>query len=161
KAWRWPLHRPIVKAALDAGLRVRAANLSRADARRIASQDTKEAVDPDLLRDMMEGHCGAIPETAAAGMVRAQGARDAAMAHALEEARPPAVLIAGNGHVRRDRGVPRYLPADAQALSVGFLETRAGESDPRAYVQGAKGELLYDYAWFTAPQPRADPCEAM
>jgi hypothetical protein len=71
------------------------------------------------------------------------------------------VLIAGNGHVRLDQGVPLYLPPNAALASVGFLETRPGEKDPRGYARGRNGEPSYDYVWFTSPQARPDPCEAM
>lgn len=164
KAWRWPLHRPIVEASLRAGHAVRAANLSRADARRVVLSGRAEGVtlpawpaedEARLRRQIEESHCGALPAKMVPAMTLAQRARDAALARALASAPGPAVLIAGNGHVRRDLGVPRYLPEQATTLSVGFVETRAREADPRGYDPGA-----YDYAWFTAPQPRADPCEA-
>jgi uncharacterized iron-regulated protein len=175
--WKWPLHRPLLEAALDAPVQVRAANLSPADTRRIARagklgpQDV--ALDAALSRAdwtaqreaalravIIDGHCGALPEKIAPAMALAQRARDATLALALAEAPGNAVLIAGNGHVRRDLGVPLYLPGGATFLSVAFLETQPGEADPRAYVAGANGESMYDFVWFTAPQPRPDPCEA-
>ena len=173
--WRWPLHRPVVQAALDAGLDVRAANLSREQTRRIAAGGGAEAVPPALratldgarwggadeaaLRaEILEAHCGALPDRVAAPMALAQRARDAALAAALRSAPGPAILIAGNGHVRRDRGVPRYLPDPSGAVSVGFLETQEGADDPRA-AAGAPEAPIYDFVWFTAPQPRPDPCE--
>ena len=164
KAWGWPLHRPLLEAALRAGHAVRAANLSRADARRIVQSGRVEGAalpawpaeaEARLRREIEDAHCGALPAKMAPAMALAQRARDAAMAQALASAAGPAVLIAGNGHVRRDLGVPRYLPAGAGVLSVGFLEVRAGEADPGAYAPQA-----YDYAWFTLPQSRPDPCEA-
>jgi uncharacterized iron-regulated protein len=94
-------------------------------------------------------------------MALTQRARDAAIALAISSARGATLLIAGNGHVRRDLGVPLYLPPGENALSVGFLETRAAETDPRGYAHGAGSEASYDYIWFTAPHPRPDPCEAL
>lgn len=164
KAWRWPLHRPIVAAALRAGHAVRAANLSRADARRIVQAGQAEGValpawpaeaEARMRREIEDSHCGALPAKLVPAMALAQRARDAVLAAALAGAPGGAVLIAGNGHVRRDLGVPHYLPPGASVLSLGLVETRAGETDPRAYDPGA-----YDYVWFTAPQPRPDPCEA-
>ena len=176
-AWKWPLHRPLVEAALAASVQVRAANLSAADARRIARagklgpedaalDGALSAADWTALRetalraDILDGHCGALPERVAPAMALSQRARDAAIATALAAAAGSAVLIAGNGHVRRDLGAPLYLPRGATFLSVGFLETQPGEADPRDYLRGANGEAKYDYLWFTAPQPRPDPCEA-
>jgi uncharacterized iron-regulated protein len=178
KAWRWPLHRPLVATALAAQMPVRAANLSTADARRIAKAGALGAEDAPLMevlaraewseaRDramrsaIIDSHCGMLPERAAPGMALAQRARDAAIAQVLAGSGGPAVLIAGNGHVRRDLGVPLYLPTDATVMSVGFLETKPGESDPRTYAVGAGGMAAYDYVWFTAPHQRPDPCNGM
>jgi len=62
-----------------------------------------------------------------------------------------AVLLAGNGHVRSDVGVPRWLPAPARerTLSIGLLEL-GGSDDGR-----------YDIIMTTSAQTRADPCEAL
>ena len=178
ESWKWPLHKPLVEAALSESHPVRAANLSRADARGIvtagalaprdaalaavlANSDWPPARDAALREEIFESHCGMLPEKMMPGMALAQRARDAAMAHALAQAAGSAVLIAGNGHVRLDQGVPLYLPKGAALLSVGFLETRQGEADPRAYARGRDGERSYDYVWFTSPQARPDPCEAL
>jgi uncharacterized iron-regulated protein len=176
--WNWPLHRPLVAAALTAKYPVRAANLAEAETRRIAKAgalgpadaalagalakaDWSAAREKALREDVFESHCGALPEKFAPAMALAQRARDAALALALAAAPGGAVLVAGNGHVRRDLGVPLYLPREASVASVGFLETRAAKSDPRAYARSAAGEQTYDFVWFTAPQPRPDPCEAL
>jgi uncharacterized iron-regulated protein len=177
KAWRWPLHRPLVDTALAARMPVRAANLSNADTRRIAMAgvlgaddaslmeilaraDWSEARDRSMSTAIVDGHCGALPARAVPAMALAQRARDAAIAQAVSASGEAVVLIAGNGHVRRDLGVPAYLPRDAAVLSVGLLETRPGETDPRDYARGADGGAAYDIVWFTAPHPRPDPCEA-
>jgi hypothetical protein len=49
--------------------------------------------------------------------------------------------------------VPLYLPDGA--LSVGFLEAGPGQADLADH-----GPLPYDFAWFTEPAQRPDPCEA-
>ena len=61
-----------------------------------------------------------------------------------------AVLLAGNGHVRTDAGVPRWLsPATRQrTLAVGLVE-----ADDAA-------RLPFDQTRLTPTQPREDPCEA-
>jgi len=176
-AWKWPLHRPLVDAALAAPARVRAANLSAADARRIAKtgklgpehaalDGALSAADWTALRetalraDILDGHCGALPERVAPAMALAQRARDAAIANALAGAGGSAVLIAGNGHVRRDLAVPLYLPLGATVISVGLVETQSEQPDPRHYVPGPNGEPKYDFIWFSAPHPRPDPCDA-
>jgi uncharacterized iron-regulated protein len=176
--WNGPLYKPLLESALAAGHPVRAANLSTADTRRIARagalgtgdkalaaalerSDWTALREQEMRREIFESHCGALPERLAPAMVLAQRARDATLALALAEASGSAVLIAGNGHVRRDVGVPLYLPAGSPVLSVGFVETRDDEPDPRGYARGVAGEVAYDYVWFTSPQARPDPCQAL
>jgi uncharacterized iron-regulated protein len=99
-----------------------------------------------LERDIIDGHCGQRPEDKRlAGMVEAQRARDARMAASLKGS---AVLIAGAGHARRDRGVPLYL-ASADVISIAFQEV--GDATPDYRGQ-------FDYVWFTTAAPRKDPC---
>jgi uncharacterized iron-regulated protein len=86
------------------------------------------------------------------------------LAEALLDPGPDgAVLIAGDGHVRRDLVVPAYLRAarpGESILSVGLLEVEVGKSDPEAYLaDSAGGELQYDFVRFTPRWDRADPCE--
>jgi uncharacterized iron-regulated protein len=90
----------------------------------------------------------------------AQRARDAAMFDTLrmvQKNQEPAILLAGNGHVRLDYGVPslirQHLP-DASYVSVGFIEEGQDLSD------AANEEDLYDYLWIVPAISRNDPCEA-
>ncbi|MDH4094512.1 MAG: ChaN family lipoprotein [Betaproteobacteria bacterium] len=161
-AWRWPDYAPLVTLALEHGLPIVAANLSRAEARAIVRDPARSGLAaPDapvraaLERDIVEGHCGQRPERLE-GMVEAQRARDAALARALA-AHPAAVLITGSGHARRDRGVPLYLPAAARVLSVAFVEVDDEQRAPQDYA----GVASYDYAWFTARAARKDPCAGL
>ena len=182
KGWDWPLHRPLFDAALAGGATVVGGNLSRAEAsqvvrggvaqapmelqRWLAGPDVIGGADPALplawtaaqdaeLRHQVDvGHCGALPPAMIAPMALAQRARDAALAVAMTAAPPGVrvVLIAGNGHVRRDIGVPHYLAA-ARAdgiVSIAFLERG---SDGATVADGP-----YDEAWFTALVERPDPC---
>jgi uncharacterized iron-regulated protein len=161
KNWNWDFYRPLVETALRHRMPLRAANLSRAKAAAIARQPAPAAFDAPwsaqketLLREtIFEGHCRALPERLMPGMAAAQRARDRALAAALADAPGDgAVLIAGNGHVRRDLGVPLYLPRPC--LSLGLLEVEAGKSDPPDYV------LPFDFVWFTPRAKREDPCNA-
>jgi uncharacterized iron-regulated protein len=113
----------------------------------------QEAALEDEIRD---GHCGKLPPALLPRFAKAQRLRDAAMALALvrDATADGAVLIAGNGHVRRDRGVPAYLPA-GESVSVGFVEAATGE-DRAAVARQARG--TYDYVWVTQAIARADPC---
>lgn len=155
KGWNWAFYRPIVETALRHGMPLRAANLSRAAARRVA-QGTQDVALPawpasrerELQDYIFEGHCRALPQSAMPGMTAAQRARDLTLARALHGAPVDgAILIAGNAHVRRDFGVPVYLPGES-VFSVGLLE-----APPEA-------PALYDFVWVTAAAKRPDPCEA-
>lgn len=161
QGWHWPHYLPVLALALQHDLPVLAANLSRADARLIMREglqahgfdaDVPTDIAQALTHDIMEGHCGALPQDVARRMVLAQVARDQFMARLLvqegQEGAQGAVLLAGNGHVRRDVGVPRWLPPALQsrALSVGLLE----QGDPSA--------SRYDVALSTPVQPRNNPC---
>jgi uncharacterized iron-regulated protein len=170
QAWDWPLYIPLIELALLHNLPLRAANLPRNQARRLVrggwaevfSAEQQDALGlsgavPAALqaaqeREVDHGHCGALPSPVLPGMARAQMARDAVMAAVLREAlqtRPGqgAVLIAGNGHVRRDLGVPQWLAAlPAQQLwVVGFVEA--------APIPG-----IYDHVVQSEVAARSDPC---
>ena len=156
KGWNWPLYRPLVEFALEHGWPIAAANLSRSEARAVVADPTRSGLSPAapavqaaLERDIVEGHCGNAPDPRRlAGMVEAQRARDARMASVIRGRR--SVLIAGNGHARRDRGVPLYLAA-TDVLSIAFTEV--DEGSPQDYDAAS-----YDYLWFTPRAAREDPC---
>ncbi len=101
----------------------------------------------------MEAHCGALPEDMLPGMVEAQRLRDARFAattlDALEQSGGPVVVITGNGHARRDWGMPAYLSVaapDVEVFSLGQVE------------EIAPPDGLYD-AWLITPAAeREDPC---
>ena len=88
-------------------------------------------------------------------MVEAQRLRDATLAEAVLAERAavpgrPVVLITGNGHARRDRGVPALLARAAvglEVLTIGQLES-APEAPPP-----------FDLWLVTAPAERSDPCD--
>ena len=170
KAWRWPLHQPLVDAALAGNAAITGGNLPRDTIRAVVREGTvppalKPLLDapgwtPDQQRateaDIAQGHCGALPDKQIAPMALAQRVRDASLAQAMLAA--PAgervVLIAGNGHVRRDRGVPHYLRVagvpDTAIVAVAFVEDE-GDSTPAN---------AFDRLQATAREPRPDPCEA-
>ena len=160
--WAWPLYRPFIALALEYRLPLIAANVSRADARRVSQEGLSatgfEAGVPAGIVAYQTGtilasHCGMLNEAQARRMASAQIARDQFMARLLNEhSARGAVLLAGNGHVRNDVGVPAWLsPALRQrSVGIGLLET------------GETGAEAYDLVIATsAPAARADPCEGM
>lgn len=172
KGWNWPLYEPLVAFAVAQGWPLLAANLSRAEARKVMADPRLAShlptPDPALLaaleRDMVDGHCGhRMDAKLTAGMVNAQRARDARMAEVLDRAPGGrTVLIAGNGHVRRDRGVPLYI-SRGNAVVVGFVEVLPAAFAPGEYLAGGSfaGTGSYDYVWFTPRFVREDPCAAL
>ncbi len=164
EGWDWPLYRPLVEFARARGWPLVAANLSRPEARAIVADLTRSglpAADASLKNaletDIAESHCRQRPDPERlTGMVEAQRARDARLARSLEP-HEKTVLVTGNGHARRDRGAPVYLPGE-DVLSIGLLEVREGEADPRAYLDGFATAASFDYLWFTPRAARKDPC---
>jgi uncharacterized iron-regulated protein len=161
QGWHWPFYRPYVALAIEYRLPIVAANVSRADARRVISEGLLAlGFDPDVPPDVavgqaneiVDGHCGQLDAADARRLVPAQVARDQFMARMIERAGPRAVvLLAGNGHVRSDIGVPRWLkPATRErSISIGLLESPASVESMR-----------FDRVLSTPEQPRADPCAA-
>lgn len=159
--WQWPLYRPFIELAFEFALPLVAGNVSRADTRRIVSQGLaaggfEAKVPPDIAdkqaRAIVAGHCGQLDEPTARRLMLAQVARDQFMARQLAaHAGRGAVLLAGNGHVRRDIGVPRWLPPALQprSISIGLLEA------------GQEGATAYDVALDTPAASRPDPCAAL
>ena len=161
QGWDWALYRPYLALALQHHLPIVAANVSRADTRRVGQngllalgfEATVPAdIDTAQAQAIAGSHCGMLDAAQAQRMVGAQVARDQFMARLLEaNAAPGALLLAGNGHVRTDIGVPRWLsPATrARSVAIGLLEP------------GDDTASAYDAAFTTAAQPRPDPCEGM
>ncbi|NGZ86642.1 ChaN family lipoprotein [Duganella sp. SAP-35] len=166
--WDWQLYYPVIQLALTYQLPLVAANLSRADASRVVRDGVRATFDPKSIQDyhldqplpadirsaqqqeIVVGHCNMLPEMMVGGMVDAQVARDIWMAKIVREQRPrDVVLIAGNGHVRKDIGVARWINQTAPTLtvrSIGFIEN--GDNGGR-----------YDSVQTVAPQQRSDPCK--
>jgi len=162
----------VIAWALRHGLPVLGANLANAQTASIARGQPHELAqaqpagwtdsdESSQRREISDAHCGVLPASVVPAMARAQRARDATMAGALQRAlvahRLPVVLLAGNGHVRRDLGVPRYLTGSGHAgplLTVGFIE-RPASSAPTVTADPSG---LYDWRVLTAAQARPDPC---
>lgn len=161
--WPWPVYGPVVMTAVRAGVPVFGGNLPRAE---MAAAMNHTALDQLLDRDALleqqanirKGHCDLLPEAQIAPMTRIQIARDQSMAltatSALKRGQT-VLLVAGNEHVRRDLGVPRFLPA-RQAFRV--VQSRAQPNtleDPVATTSQA------DLLWTSPPQPPRDHCAEM
>ena len=161
--WTWDFYRPYLLLALQYRLPIVAANVSRGDARGVMQQGLSAGgfsaeVPGDIVAahadDIVRSHCGQINPTQAGRMALAQVARDQFMARQVDAfAARGVVLLAGNGHVRKDIGVPRWLGPAAQgrATAVAYLET-----DDTAPTTAAFDEVIAIPA-----QTREDPCNNM
>ena len=101
----------------------------------------------ELRRVIHSSHCGQLPDTQLAGMLSIQQQRDVRMGQALRDAPTPALLLAGNYHVRQDLGIPLHLEGMTPVV-VRLHE--AGEPLPRADQA--------DYLWLTPAAPEQDHC---
>lgn len=157
--WPWPVYGPVVMAAVRAGVPVIGGNLPRAQMRNAMGDAQLDAlVSAGALQRQRDGirdsHCGLLPESQIAPMTRIQLARDQAMAQTAVQAAIPGktvLLVAGNGHVRRDLGVPLHLPAD---LAHQVVMAQAGTSNEAS-------PLPADAVWHTPALPPKDHCEAL
>jgi uncharacterized iron-regulated protein len=168
KGWKWPLYAPVVTLALKHGLPVGAANLSRAQMGAVMA-GSRPSPEPEhwgakeraaLLQEVREGHCNLMPEDQLPAMAAAQRARDDEMARAMiaEHQRTglPVVLLAGNGHLRRDLAVPVWLRQRApqsRIVSVAILE----QGSPQTFEPAA----VYDAVSWVPAEDRPDPCVAL
>jgi len=172
-------YRPVFDSVIRAGFRIYPANITRnmltgivmrhgADipeetSRILSTTVFTPELNEEMQKDIIEAHCDMLDAAQATPMVQAQRIRDATMAASLlHSGSGPVILIAGNGHVRRDSGVPRYLLSQDEAadiVSVAMVEVIEDQDEISAYA-GDWGDdgLPFDYVWFTARADREDPC---
>ena len=120
------------------------------------------------LAEIEASHCGMIPKAAHPAMAIAQRFRDATMADtvlAAVNAHGNAVLIAGNGHVRADRGVAWYLKRrapDLKIVTVLFQEVDDARLTSASIAPLTSDSAVADYI-VLAPHPdrEKDPCDGM
>lgn len=178
----WPPFReyqPVFDAAFAGKLPIAAGNVSQADAKALVKQGISAfptervaalrldraypaELEQSLLAELRASHCGHLPDKYLAPMALAQHARDAQLAQVLARvgAKDGAVLIAGAGHARLDRGVPYYLrleAPDSSVMSLAFREVRSDQNEPGRY---AGDEGPFDFVWFTPRASDEDPCAA-
>ncbi len=169
----WPdfsFYEPVIEAAR--ATRIFGMAVPRADLGAVFDVGAATAFGPDAARFGLDqplpedeqatreeaqfaAHCDALPREMLPGMVDAQRFRDAAFARsilqALEETGGPVAVIAGNGHVRKDWGIPVYLShaaPEVTVLSVGQIEDQ--DTPPV--------DAPYDLWILSAPAERDDPC---
>ena len=186
--WRnsgWPsadIFYPLFDSVLGAKLPVVAGDAPRDRVRALTRQgasalpdDDRALLDmsaamPKSLRDALtkkieSSYCELMPAAALEGTNAGQRYRDAHMAKTLikaAEQHGSAILLAGNDHVRRDRGVPWYLgqlAPEKKVVTVMLREEEVGWNNPQDYLPfDPHGHLAADYVLFTPAHDRPDYC---
>jgi uncharacterized iron-regulated protein len=174
--WQYETYYQVVfDSVIRAGYKIYPANLDRHTLKKTLMHDKKNlSVETrhilsqtrlaprqyaELQDDIIRSHCGMLDNDTVDSMVKMQRIRDATMAVSLLKSKADLkVLIAGVGHVRKDRGVPLYLYAgekDISVISVAPLEVEKDHNDIAAYAMHWEGgHLPFDYVWFTARAKR-------
>ncbi|WP_209506432.1 MULTISPECIES: ChaN family lipoprotein [unclassified Ruegeria] len=167
----WPplrLYYPVFKAS---GVPVYGAMVPRAAARAAMERGAATALGADAARygltvpltpeeqeareaDQMAAHCDALPPEMLPQMVAIQRLRDAVLARAvmraMEETGGPVAVITGNGHARKDRGIPTFL----ERLQPGWKVVSVGQSEDDI-IDGD-----FDIVIDSPTVEREDPCAA-
>jgi uncharacterized iron-regulated protein len=167
QGWNWGMYKPLIDLALKYELPLVAANLSNQQVKAVMQSGFPAVFDEQTIKAykldqplpqpwldnqrkiMAQSHCNALSADMTDAMVNAQAARDVMFAKLMQEYEVGgAVLIAGNGHVRRDLGVYQWLPADlaSRVKIAGYVEP-AGVNT-----------VLYDIMRVVNEHKRADPC---
>ena len=166
----WSLYRPIFEVVVAAHLKIVATGLSHDLARKVVREGPgslpeeiaervkllplEPAAATSLDEEIKASHCGMLPDAMVPPMSIAQRVKDALMASMMQTNATPdgAVLIAGNGHVRSDRGVPIYLRKPS--ITIGFVEVDRS-SDASSYAGDEPARFLV----FTPRVDDDDPCK--
>lgn len=181
EAWAWPLHEPVFRAALSQGMALHGGNLVRGQSMQLFKKG--ESTLPEKLQGLLsraplaepslqalnkalvEGHCGQLPEAMLEPMRLVQRATDLALLVTATDD-TPAIVIAGNGHVRKDFGIPSLIPAfqkPVRLVTVGFVEAELSvdkaSMNAAAGVRNDPAWAIYDYVWITPAAEREDPCK--
>lgn len=167
KGWDWGMYKPLITLALKYELPLVAANLSSQQVKAVMQSGFSAVFDAQTIKAykldqplpqpwldnqrkmIAQSHCNALPAAATDSMVKAQASRDVMFAKLMGQyASGGAVLIAGNGHVRRDLGVYQWLPADlaSRVKIAGYVEPAGVDT------------LIYDIMRVINEHKRADPC---
>lgn len=180
----WASYTPIAEAGLASELPFIAGGLDRTEIMALA-RSKPGVIDPtsssrfglefkfpkalfeDLLKELEVSHCNLMPKEALMPMVTVQRARDGAMSRALlSTGSQGAVLIAGKGHVRKDRAVPyvmRLLESGINAdaiLSIGLVGVKPNAAVFNDYLNGGNS-FPFDYVVFTDRAKPVDHCKKL
>ena len=168
--WDWSFYKPLINLALQYRLPLVAGNLSREQAREVMKSGYRAVFDqktidqfgldkplaPALASAQAQavdlGHCSTLDPKTVEAMVKGQVARDVNFAQLIQRyASQGVVLVAGNGHVRRDIGVLQWLSPELASRVVvsGYVEPNGLDA------------TLFDRIRVVEPHQRPDPCKGL
>mgnify|MGYP006435009143 CR=1 FL=1 len=188
----WGHYEAILKPALAKNLPIYGANLGFSKMRAIArsglpalkletlkalrlgtdSPPMKAPIMWAMEAEIVQAHCGMIKPGRAGNFALIQLVRDASFAHIMEKSAKNmdgTILIAGAGHVRKDRGVPMHLRRLANTkpntlpitiFTIAAIEVAHGLDHPEKYgeIYGAPTPP-FDAIWFTPRMSNRNPCD--
>jgi len=176
----WALYEPVFQQVLDRGWRpvplMFAGNDTKAildtgfaavlDAKALDALQPETALSAAQIAEtealMRRSHCDRLPAEYLPKMVTIQTAKDAHMAWEQVESGPRGILVVGDGHARKDRGIPlflRRLKPGSDIIVVSMAEVVPDLTAPADYEQAQHS--YSDYVLFTRRQERDDPCAAI
>ncbi len=148
----WAYYGPLFKAAKAASAEILYGSFTK-DA--LMKQAMLRIARPKILSDdqmtdldetIRTSHCQLLPENMVRSMSNMQIIKDELMAKQLAKKKPnsKAFLIAGNGHVRKDRGVPKHLEFTgiSNIFVLGLIEENSEPAEWELYSE-------YDAIWVT------------
>jgi len=167
--WNWRFYKAFIQLALDKKVTIIAANLSDKDVLKVMTNGFTAIFPKELIFEYKlnqipltvlnaqknaidEGHCKALPVSSLEPMARGQIARDVWMAHVINGLQnQTVVLLAGNGHIRKDIGVFQWLGAHKQLVTQthGYVEEEDIDS-----------AIRFDRVNIVTKAKRSDPCLA-
>lgn len=165
----WPkfsIYAPIFDVVFAYALPIVFAHPARADIMRVMQKGASEQEEVlmgagrplsdtsmvELREEIVASHCGHAPDAMVEMMVQAQQYKDAFMAKQIQEANQKSVLIAGTGHTRATKGMPRFFSSDDISV-VHLIEVEPAKQDIGSYQQNS------DYVIFTPRMTNDDPCD--
>lgn len=162
KGWPWDWYEAPVTAALSNAKRVLGTDLTRPQQMK-AYLDESTLLPSGPYRDFMDdilftSHCGKLPRSQLANMLRVQIARDKAMAKVIDNGSTDKVdiFIAGSMHARLDTGVPLYSSVKSTTL---LLVAAGSETDPKVYFpKSYSAKPVADFILFTPEITPKDHC---
>lgn len=182
--WEYQRHyKSLFDTVINSGFPIFPANLDRTQTYNIAAKGTKHlsaeikkqldkikltSEQKKILHEEIDmSHCQLLDSKMFAGMALVQRAKDVVMSMSMVNHRDGeiAVLIAGSGHVRNDRGVPVFIrlqDAKAKILALTWIEVLEESTSVDVYEEHwGSSQAPFNYIWFTPRVDRVDPCEAL